>query len=442
MEVCRNGENTLDTRTVPVIFVPGVMGTRLEFPSIGQSWNPDSIWDMVHWVTASAEQERRELHWSQPANIIATNDDLTAPEIRRGWAGVVTKFYVPFLRALAGVTFSCARIVVYVSGYDWRQSNRDSGNWLAGEITRILNIEQADRCVIVTHSMGGIVTRSCLHEHAATADKVLGVVHVVQPARGAAVFYRRMYTGAISDLDGGGPLARIQGTTPEEFATVLSALRGPCELIPNNDYRDTGPTDWLVDERARPPRAWTGDMFAHYVEPTGPPGVWWSLAPPPSSMPGVIPVALPWPAVELKKRMNDARAFHARLDGYKHPRTWAIYSTGLDTDMAVHFTTTAPAEHRGAELVRRPQGDGTVPSTSARSLFSDAETSMDTTGMDFIRDRSKKQGQVSGVEHAEAFNSGEVRTVLEKMLQVILGCVPPPSPAGDYEPARGAARPA
>jgi hypothetical protein len=140
----------------------------------------------------------------------------------------------------------------------------------------------------------------------------------------------------------------------------------------------------------------------------------------------------PTPATELQTRMTETDRFHAWLGAFKHANTWAIYSTGLDTDMAVHFDATSP--NRGVNKVRRAQGDGTVPATSASSLFTAAETAADPTGKIFTTTPTKRQCELSGIEHGAACNDSTVQTVVEQMLLAILGCVCPPSPSpqGDY----------
>jgi pimeloyl-ACP methyl ester carboxylesterase len=421
-DLCREGENTHAVRVVPIIFVPGVMGTRLHFPRIDESWNPDSTWDMLHWARISAERARRELHFSQPATIIETHDDLTAGQRQRGWAGMVTEFYLPFLRHLEGVPFSCVRTTVWAVGYDWRQGNRQSGAWLNTHIGDILDREEADEYVLISHSMGGLVARACLKDHAGTAAKLRGVIHVCQPVQGAPVFYRRMYTGAIPDLDGGRGLSMIMGRDPEEFATLLSGLRGPCELIPNNQYRSAG-RHWLWGPPrvshgtvVAPPSPFTGTMYTHYRATVAPPGIAWSLT-------GLA-------ATALRTRMDEAEAFHRWLGTYKHPRTWAIYSTTLATDTEVHFPGHPIAV--AVRLVRPAEGDGTVPASSASALFTSTETSTDPTGMAFLLQASMKQCEVSGVDHADAFNDGSVRTVLAQMMHVILFGAVVFTPPGDY----------
>ncbi len=345
---------------------------------------------------------------------MTTGDKLSDVELRRGWAGVAAGFYVGFLRFLTGLTSLCAKTPVYAVGYDWRQSNRDSGKYLDGQINSIVAREKAENFVLITHSMGGIVSRACLLDNASgNSAKLLGVIHIVQPAAGAPVFYRRMYTGAIKAWDGGAGLSYIQGTTPMDFATILSGLRGPCELVPTDYYHDRGTTEWLFDDRTSPPSNWPPPIFSTYAMPTAPPGILWSVA-------GVKTKVKPTPEDDLRARISEAQTFHSWLARFRHPNTWAIYSTGVVTDMAARFTK-APKFH-GIVAQRRAEGDETVPATSGNSLFSAIATSNDVTGAAFVSNSALRQCEVSGVHHAEACGNSTVQKVVEKMLQVALRC--------------------
>ncbi len=51
----------------------------------------------------------------------------------------------------------------------------------------------AEQVIVVTHSMGGMVSRSLTEIH--HCDKVMGVSHGVQPATGAPATYKRMRSG-------------------------------------------------------------------------------------------------------------------------------------------------------------------------------------------------------------------------------------------------------
>ncbi|MCX4247639.1 esterase/lipase family protein [Paraliomyxa miuraensis] len=406
IRVRRVGDNTLRTQTVPVVFVPGVMGSRLRLGA-DDRWDPDSVGNMIGWATNRAETTRRLLSLATDGAVMDTGSDPPANRLARGWAGVAWGFYGRFLGDLEAQRFGAFATPVYAVGYDWRQDNRTSARAVATRIGEILREHTASKYILVSHSMGGLVTRAMLKQDAGVAGKAMGVVHIAQPALGAAVFYRRMFTGARAGPDGGAlsppgiVLRNILGTSRESFQTILSALPGPMQLMVTPQYRDTGSQPWLSvtqfeDPVRRPidPVSWDD-----YLRPDSPPGL---LAP------RTERYALP-PAREqdVRARIEDARSFHDWLQDYKHPKTWAIYGDGLETDMGAHFElpprndrdyrmvggyggpmggapptwyarrsdgrtlyyrTPNPSD-RGLELVRRDDGDGTVPAPSAQALF-------------------------------------------------------------------------
>jgi len=409
--VCKTCE--AKEKKIPIVFVPGVMGSRLTFTAIDESWDPDSSWAMIHWLRISADRSRAELRHSTPAVVMTTGNDLSPDELKHGYAGVAKDFYVPFLRYLRSRSFKLGVATpVYAVGYDWRQSNKASGAYLIKQIDRILAAEGASHIILLSHSMGGMVTRSAMKD--GLASKVLGVVHIFQPVDGAPVLYRRFFTGALSSIDGGFGLSTILGNTPEKFATVSSGMPGPLQLLPTNRYRDTAGAPWMKYKQGGVTASWAGDVYEHYTGAAGPPALM-NFAGPPR---GVSAAA----AADLKANVIKARSFHAALDRYQHPKTRTIHSSGKDTDMAVvfdpphqpppqsqpmpmtfglvHHDVLPEWKYKGATRVHRMEGDGTVPRTSANPLHPFVE--------------------VQGVEHSDACGNpgvqGHVKKWIEEML--------------------------
>ncbi len=449
VNVRRDGDNVLRTRVVPIVFVPGVMGSRLRFPTLDERWNPDSSWDMWHWLRIGAERARREFALNTPAVVMDTNDaddTITQAQLGRGWGGVAWSFYGQFVRDLDGQRFAGARTPVYVVGYDWRQNNRDSGDAVAARIDEILAQEGASTFILISHSMGGLVTRAMLKNNAGVAGKLLGVAHVAQPAAGAAVLYRRMFSGALSSLDGGWAFANVLGNNRVKFQIIISAMPGPMQLMPTPHYRDTDATWWLSYTTFEHPdqrRSWEGVSWDLFDQPASPPGV---LAP--NNTPGAIPAV---PRRELAARLREARAFHDWLGLYKHDKTWAIYSTGLEVDMRVHFALpplrtriqppigrhhqplvygqrgdgswdyirprdAAPAD-RGVRPQRRSESDGTVPDSSAEVLFPGQRHPV-AIGEDYD---AKRQFQISGSAHDAICHAADCETFLFDLIRHLLG---------------------
>ena len=154
------------------------------------------------------------------------NYELTQDEVDRGWGGVSFKYHGEFLRD----DYSRRYNPVYAFGYDWRNSNYNSAQRLAVRIDEILARHKARRCIIVTHSMGGLVTRAALRLVPALEAKVLCVVHLFQPVLGTPVAYRRFFTGVTAVYDG------VFSTR----APLLSFLSGGLETFRARDARVSG----------------------------------------------------------------------------------------------------------------------------------------------------------------------------------------------------------
>lgn len=140
---------------------------------------------------------------------------------------------------------------VHAFGYNWLQSNAQSGAELNELIDRLIakydcNGRSCKQVILITHSMGGLVARAACKLHGAEA-KVAGVFHSVMPADGAAATYKRMLAG----FDGESPIpnlkdkvtAKVLGPTGDYTTPTLSANPGPLELLPNARYNQGKP--WL-----------------------------------------------------------------------------------------------------------------------------------------------------------------------------------------------------
>lgn len=90
---------------------------------------------------------------------------------------------------------------VHAMGYNWLQSNRDSGVRVAERIAALMERYksqgfQCEKVILVTHSMGGLVARAVIHPAMGNLqERVLGIVHGVMPAIGAGAAYKRMRCG-------------------------------------------------------------------------------------------------------------------------------------------------------------------------------------------------------------------------------------------------------
>jgi len=137
---------------------------------------------------------------------------------------------------------------VHAMGYNWLESNRESGTNTAKRIEALIKSYQGkyscEKVIIVTHSMGGLVARALIHPKMGNLEaKVLGVVHGVQPALGAGTAYKRMRCGfEDSTFD---PAPKVLGNYGSEVTAVLGNSPGGLELLPNQAYGN----GWLRAQR-------------------------------------------------------------------------------------------------------------------------------------------------------------------------------------------------
>lgn len=319
---------------IPVIFVPGIMGTNLRLTeNQKKAWRPpnvglsakgilEAIAAMGVWMFRGPKERQRLLNSAvvepDPDGPISVGDAGISEKIARArnWGTVYRYAYHPVMAALqrqlntlpshgiAGTPWeawakatpadygeergetqpltdeqwrhaSRYRFDVWAGGYNWLQSNRDSAKDLRDYIeTQVLpyyqeHDEPADKVILVTHSMGGLVSRALTQLH--NYYKVLGVVHGVMPATGAPATYHHCrcgYTGA-SQI--------ILGRNAGEVTAVLGNSPGGLELLPMQDYDHGRPWLFLRDgntglHRALPERTDAYDEIYNSRE-------WYGLVP-------------------------------------------------------------------------------------------------------------------------------------------------------------------
>lgn len=199
----------------------------------------------------------------------------------------------------------------------------------------IVKHEQFDEMIIITHSMGGIITREFLRQNPDIASKVKGVIHGVQPASGATIFYCYFKCGAKhfagSEL-GDVVLSTILGNSKQEFAALCSDLPGALELAPTNYFNQVGilAGKWLeCDESLESKYGLNStvnkdDIFSCYLDNQGILGLYDNQI---SDQVNDI----------LRRNIGRAREFHNRLRLWTHPNTYELSSTGVKTKQGVRI---------------------------------------------------------------------------------------------------------
>jgi hypothetical protein len=381
----------------PILFLPGIMGSRLYFPESRTFWDPDSPVRMLDWVPVwrfrPADLLRRRLRARQPAGVVIDpgSGAVTPDEADRGWGGVVWSFYGKFLQDLQDVARPAN---AYAVGYDWRQDLWWLGGYFRAKLLRVLQQTGADQALVLTHSMGGLVLRSAFAQDAALRDQVRGVVHICQPSVGAVVLYRRLFTGLEYGLDGGGGLSDrvfrlILGTSRDDFVGNMSGLPGAMELIPSEFFPP--------DEQGQPWNSYLARGTAAgalYGSPTSPPGLF----------AGGLQLAADALA-DLREQIQRVVRYHQQLGRPDAPAgpaddTWLFYGTDVKTETGIAFDPIGQPVP-----VQTDAGDGTVPARSATAL-----------GLG-----PGRQVAVPGVLHADACLHDEIRRRVRGILRGLYG---------------------
>ncbi|PYE20525.1 triacylglycerol esterase/lipase EstA (alpha/beta hydrolase family) [Paraburkholderia silvatlantica] len=305
-------------RVIPVVFVPGVMGTNLETKDTTMPvWLLNDTWSAMPWMakkpkerkqllapgktqvhgggkipsgTAQTEAELRRRGWGEVARLSygewlvwlenALNDAHAATDYgRKGLRESLCHIVTPGLEKLSRDEVALSykyQFPVHAVGYNWLQSNAVSAERLASRIDEITAWYRqqfnyrCDRVILVTHSMGGLVARY-YSEVMGLRDKVLGVVHGVMPATGAAATYKRIKTGT----EGVAGLAL--GPTAAAMTAVVGSAPGPLQLLPSRDYG----MGWLQirdgERFVTLPQPGKGNKVDPYSQIYTVRGTWWGL---------------------------------------------------------------------------------------------------------------------------------------------------------------------
>ena len=268
-------------RVIPVIFVPGIMGSNLQQVGSGEPiWLLDSEGGaFADWAAKGAVERSKLLHPDRttvfPNGKITSGTVQTETELRRrGWGEVARSSYGEWLvwlentlndsayckighRAklmeklsndIGPLTFNEVALSykyqfpVHAVGYNWLQSNSASAVRLRDKIYefRAFYRERKMMCekvIIITHSMGGLVARyysEVLQQAGGVAghrDKVLGVIHGVMPAVGAAAAYKRVRAG-----NEGYFASKVLGSSSDSVTAVFAQSPGALQLLPGPEY--------------------------------------------------------------------------------------------------------------------------------------------------------------------------------------------------------------
>jgi pimeloyl-ACP methyl ester carboxylesterase len=480
---------------IPLIFVPGIMGTRLRAAGTdgtgdanglpNMRWDPSSAGFMLSKYYGTAGSTRKSMlvgNRFSPSYLEVHN----ASPVGNGFQGVHDD-YLKFLTPLAQWNWKPLDKIfdfpVYAVGYNWTDSNENSGKMLAARITDIIAeaakvTGQCEKVIVLTHSMGGLVARWA-SQQAGAKDSILGIIHCVQPVTGATAAYWRMKAG----FEGGMVASAVLGDSAYTVTPILANIPGGLQLLPNKLHvANDGSSAWLrvtskvglggapaslpssspYDDIYRVKVTVTNNDPINNPKPTV--SQWWGLVDP-----GILDPRpnTSNPGFDLPEDSNDslnaqratsawteylrvlqiAETFHDTLGKDAHPVTFCIRGTGKPSgtcdvvrfEVTTNWIQTVVYGNQGFRglfqdssgnnmqaVLQDPDGagDGTVPSSSAGTLNAPGKPSPG--DADFP------------VEHQPAYQNDAVQAFAVKAILALVkkryyslrtGDFPPPSSA-------------
>lgn len=244
---------------------------------------------------------------------------------------------------------------VFACGYNWLDTNMNSAekvadrlnNEVMAQVKKEFPTAKFKKFIIVSHSMGGLVTRALI-QNDKVKDKIAGVVHGAMPASGAPAVYQRLTVGWDGWKASTGLLNSLKawvskfmfGDTSERLTATLASAPGGLELLPFANYSNTvdfpkNPKAWMLIKAKTP----TGEITASLPQTADPyteiyqrKDSWWAMM-----NPNFID-----PAGLLKQEANEkgyestfdvyvdnvdiVKKLHNHIIDTYHPNTYANYA--------------------------------------------------------------------------------------------------------------------
>lgn len=252
---------------IPIVFVPGIMGSRLQRKGAltddeiqaglpRKRWDPGSaLWMLLYYVGAPGYYRKLMLIGDRfSSDYLEVIHDKPPTD---GFEGIMDdyheKFLTPVLRDMNrwGPLTRYFDLPVYACGYNWTDKVENAGKAIAQRIKDIITEAKGitgicEKVIVVTHSMGGLVARWASEMEGASVD-ILGMIHGVQPVTGSGAAYWRMKAGFedasnIKDVIG----ASVLGNSGDTVTPVLGNMPGGLSLLPNKLHQtDAGGQRWL-----------------------------------------------------------------------------------------------------------------------------------------------------------------------------------------------------
>lgn len=220
-------------KKAPLIFVPGILGSRLF-----KKGSSEAIWPTVGWG------DKGRFKPTSLRALTSVDDKETSQN-----EPLFPLVYSELLRHFENMGYILGQDF-WVFPYDWTRSNRESGRRLAQFVQDILTAHPQWRQVdVVNHSMGGIVTRAAAKLYSAPIRRTVyiasphfgspKVFFILHPKMKFSVF-GNFFRNLIGDLAWRWYLHRLAGTEntslEKQVKSLACQLDSVFELLPDRFY--------------------------------------------------------------------------------------------------------------------------------------------------------------------------------------------------------------
>ena len=219
------GETKTREKKCPVIFIPGIMGSRL--------YDPDG--NLV-WIEYSLKLTQLGERMSMQNSLTVKNngiDQVTLTENGREY-GTMRPFEYPYKKIVDRLCDEFPDRGVYFFSYDFRQSISDSAYLLNLEIQNILQRTGGSKVDLVAHSLGGLIVSTYLETYG--EEHTRKIITIATPYEGTPDTINTTLTGELTYV----PAGWLEAVTKLSKEVRIS-FPSTTELIPTNAYGNLHP---------------------------------------------------------------------------------------------------------------------------------------------------------------------------------------------------------